>query len=886
MLGESELVEREDSLQKLRSLADQARLGRGAVALVGGEAGIGKTTLLNSFHESRRDTYRVIRGGCDPLFTPRTFGPIHDMGHAFGEEVSRLLKSNSQPAALFSAILASLDGARTPTILICEDVHWADHATLDLIKFLGRRIQFLNTLLVLSFRSDEVGPAHPLTRVLGEIPSAPTRRIELKRLSKEGVQILAAQSGYNPDDLHKITAGNPFFVSELIAAGGANSNKIPASIKDAVASRLSHVEADERAFLSKMSLIPGAVPTVLRDGFFTNSERAAVQTCMDKGILVEDEVGSLRFRHELARLATQSRMSPQQQKQGHAEILAFLLGQDNSIELDQIVHHAASALDGPCVIEYAPKAAKAAAQAGAHRESALHYATALKFVEHASPEIAAQLYEDWAYEAGLALHIDDSVLEARRHAVTLWTALGRKEKVAENLRWLSRSHWYRGEAIEADRYSDQAIKVLEDMPPSIERAMAYSLRSQLCMLNDKMEEAIIWGERALELEKQFENLDVRIHALNNIGTSMVFRDNKEGLKHLQESLDLALANGFHEHAARVYTNLGEYGVVFRDFELAERILTEGVAYDIEHDLDSWTHYLQGRLALLRMKQGRFRDAEAIANGIVNIERLTLLMRLPALQVLAKTKMRLGDPKAGQMVQQSLKDAVAVDELQHIVPARLTLVESAWLDDDVDGAREHLDYLLSLENSDRHPWDLGEVVIWGHRYQRNVHYEDQLKMPKPYQLELDGDPIAAADEWERLQSPYSAALALMQAKTDKESAYKRALKLLSKMEAGGAINKLSKMAEEAGLTLKVPKPRRGPYKAARNHPLGLTAREQEILRLMVNGATNREISETLSRSQRTIEHHVSSTLAKLNAKNRMAAMLRIQDEPWLLPNQKE
>jgi len=159
----------------------------------------------------------------------------------------------------------------------------------------------------------------------------------------------------------------------------------------------------------------------------------------------------------------------------------------------------------------------------------------------------------------------------------------------------------------------------------------------------------------------------------------------------------------------------------------------------------------------------------------------------------------------------------------------------------------------------------------------------MRMPKPYLLELDGDTVAAADEWERLGSPYSAALSLMQTKGNgQEQALKRALKLLGKMEAKAAIEKIRALAEEAELSIKIPKPRRGPYKASRNHPLGLTAREQEILQLMVNGATNREISETLSRSQRTIEHHVSSTLAKLNAKNRMAAMLRIQDEPWLLP----
>jgi len=882
-LGESKLVEREVALQKLRGLSDQARLGRGAVALVAGEAGIGKTTLLNAFQKSMRATFQIIRGGCDPLFTPRPFGPIHDMGAALGNEVVTMMANNSQPSALFSAILSTLESARRPTILIFEDVHWADNATLDLIKYLGRRIQFINCLLVLTFRSDEINASHPLTQVLGELPSAPTRRIELERLSLDGIRTLASSSEYRPEALHEITAGNPFFVTELLAAQNEDAGQLPASIKDAVASRLSHLSKTQRDFLEKICLIPGTVTPVLQRALFSTTDVELAESCIDQNVLIEDEFGNLRFRHELARLATLARVPGQAQKARHAEIMDVLLGMGDAAAVDQIVHHAEGAMDGPAVIKYAPVAAKLAAAAGSHREAGAHYETALKFVEHAEPELAAQLYESWAYEAGLTLEIDDSVLEARRHAVTLWRALGRMDKVAENLRWLSRLHWYRGQSADADRYLEQAIKVLEDMPPSIQTAMAYSLRSQLCMLNDKMDDAISWGERALALERQFEDVEVRIHALNNIGTSMVFRDDKNGVKLLMESLELSLANDFHEHAARVYTNLGEYGVVFRDFELAEQILTEGVAFDIEHDLDSWTHYLQGRLALLRMKQGRFRDAEAIAKGVVGIERLTLLMRLPALQVLAKTSMRLGDDEAPSMTAQSLNDALATDELQHIVPARLTLVEAAWLAGKPEDADEHLSYLLALDNSERHPWDLGEVAIWAHRYQRNMQHDLGMRMPKPYLLELDGDTIAAADEWERLGSPYSAALSLMQTKGDgQEDALKRALKLLGKMEAKAAIEKIRLLAEEAGLSVKIPKPRRGPYKASRNHPLGLTAREQEILQLMVNGATNREISETLSRSQRTIEHHVSSTLAKLNAKNRMAAMLRIQDEPWLLP----
>jgi DNA-binding CsgD family transcriptional regulator len=880
------LIEREVPLQTLLKLAERAKNGRGGIVLLSGEAGIGKTTLLECFHDQIGIDYKIMWGGCDPLFTPRTLGPVHDMAKSFGREVNELLAQRSAPASLFSAIHSALDASSQPTILICEDLHWADNATLDMIKYLGRRVWFLNALLVLSFRSDEIAADHPLTQVLGELPSSATHRIDLEPLSLDGVVALSGASDTRASELFEITQGNPFFVTELLAAQGEGTKNVPASIKDAVASRLRRLQKEERNFLEELSLIPGSVsPTVLIALYGEEADRLSAK-CIERGILLADENGTLRFRHELARLATSAAMPASHRTRAHTKILtALLAGRDAELKSDQIVHHAASARDSQNVLKHAPEAARRAAEAGGHREAALHLATALRFINEASPETAATLYENWAYEAGLALRIDDEVLEARRHAISLWRALGRSEKVAENLRGLSRLHWYRGQSTEARHYSDQAIQVLEDMPPSIERALAYSLRSQLCMLNDHMDEAVLWGKKALELEAEFEDLDVRIHALNNIGTAMIFRNNPEGIAYMDESLELSLAHGFHEHAARAYTNLGEYGVEFCDFELAERVITEGIAFDIEHDLDAWTHYLQGRLGLLRMKQGRLRDAEAITSGVITLERLTLLMRLPALQVLAKTRMRLGDATAPELMTQALYDALATDEMQYIVPARLTLVEAAWLNNNPEQASEHLSYLLSLEKTDRHAWHLGEIAVWAHRYQHNLPSYLPDELPKPFQLELDGDLHAAAKEWERIGAPYKAALVLMQTKgSSAAAAFDRALELLEPMEAKAAIAKTRTIAKAMGIDVKLSKPRRGPYRAARNHPLGLTSREQEILRHMLSGETNREIAEILSRSQRTIEHHVSSILAKLSATNRLGAMLRIQNEPWLLQDE--
>lgn len=879
------LIERDQPLQELSELANSAADGRGAIALVGGEAGIGKTSILEEMRLRVGAGHTVIWGGCDALFTPRALGPIHDMAHALGDDVKRLLADGGQSSQLFAAVLRQIETSRDSTILVFEDVHWADHATLDFLKFIGRRISMLRSLLVMSFRSDEISTDHPLTQVLGELPPSCTNRIDLSPLTPDGVNALSAPSGVDDREIYDITGGNPFFVTELLACREDFHQSVPASVKDAVSSRLNRLAIAEREFLETISVIPGSVPRhVLQPLFGENAETLAM-ACVGRTLLMQDVNRALRFRHELARLATLSRISTTKRKAIHARVLDALLAPAGpEPTMDQLVHHAAGALDAKKVLLYAPQAATAAASVGAHREAAAHLATALRFIDEAEPEDAAQLYEDWAYEAGLALRINDEVLEARRHAITLWRALGRMDKVGDNLRWLSRLHWYRGEAAEAGHFADEAVRVLESTPPSSERAMAYSLRSQLHMLNDQMDEAVEWGYRALKLAAKFNDDEVRVHALNNIGTALIFRDKPEGIELLEESLALALRAGQHEHAARVYTNLAEYGVDFRNFELAERIISDGIAFDTHHDLDSWTHYLVGRLAQLRMEQGRLRDAETIAQGVLKLDRLTLLMKLPALIVLAKVRLRRGNPNGRELASRALQDAIATDEPQYIVPARFGLIEAAWLDDTPDMATEHLDNLAKLGVAQMHPWNVGEAVVWAKRLDFGLPDDFDAELPAPFALEIQGNVEDAADAWEALGAPYHAAVSLMNTQADHTAAnLARAIKLFEATDATAAVTKVRNLARSLGLAKHMPRARRGPYGAAKNHPLGLTRREQDILALVANGATNRDISESLARSQRTVEHHVSSVLAKLNVGSRMEAMLRVQNEPWLLPD---
>ncbi|HEY2592777.1 MAG TPA: AAA family ATPase, partial [Chloroflexota bacterium] len=215
------LLERDGSAAALDQLMSSAREGTGRVAIVGGEAGVGKTSLIERFVEHNRSSATVLWGACDALSTPRTLGPLRDISLQSGVRLQTLLDEKADGATLFAAFLDDLRRSGRPSIVVFEDVHWADEATLDLIKFLGRRIQHTPALFILTYRDDEVGADHPLTAVFGDLPTRSLTRVRLQPLSPSAVATLAETANLpreDGDQLYAATGGNPFFVTEVLAS--------------------------------------------------------------------------------------------------------------------------------------------------------------------------------------------------------------------------------------------------------------------------------------------------------------------------------------------------------------------------------------------------------------------------------------------------------------------------------------------------------------------------------------------------------------------------------------------------------------------------------------------------------------------------------------------
>ncbi len=245
-----ELLERKKSLAELTDRLRCAIEGAGCIALLGAEAGIGKTALLQEFAKAPLGA-RVLWGGCDALFAPRPLGPLYDIARQTQGELLAAINSNANREVIFAA---ALDELERQTLVVFEDMHWADEATLDLLKYLGRRIQRTRAMLVVSYRDDEVGPRHPLRFVIGDLPRAATHRISLSPLSEAAVAQLARQAGQPSANLHRITGGNPFFVTEALAAV---ADSVPVSVRDAVLARAMRLTPDARNIAELACVVPG-----------------------------------------------------------------------------------------------------------------------------------------------------------------------------------------------------------------------------------------------------------------------------------------------------------------------------------------------------------------------------------------------------------------------------------------------------------------------------------------------------------------------------------------------------------------------------------------------------------------------------------------------------
>src|SRR4051794_21933521 len=342
----SRLLERDAPLAALLSALDEAEGGHGSIALVSGEAGIGKTSLVREFAIRAEARARILQAACDDLVTPRTLGPLHDAAAGTDGPLIAALDAEEQ---VFAALLEELE-ASAPTVLIVEDAHWADDATLDVLGYVGRRVESKPALLVLTVRDEAVDTHHPLHRFYGMLAGAPVHRPELERLSGDAVRELVSGTGRAAGAVHALTRGTPFFVAEALAAP---PDEVPANVKDAVLARVRLLSPECRDALDRVSVIPSTIDTDLAQAL---GALDALQEAETAG-LIELRADGLQFRHELARRAIEQSLPALRRRLLNAEVVRALRAR-GTVDRARLLHYAAEAGDVETLLAEGPSAAR------------------------------------------------------------------------------------------------------------------------------------------------------------------------------------------------------------------------------------------------------------------------------------------------------------------------------------------------------------------------------------------------------------------------------------------------------------------------------------------------------------------------------------------------
>ena len=856
-----ELFERESFLALLDERFREVSSGEGHCFFVTGEAGIGKTTLVKEFLKQVERISIQYTGSCDLLFTPRPLAPLYDIALQIKGDLLQQLSSISSRSDLFLRFTSELVQQSKPVIVVFEDVHWADEATLDFVKFFARRINQTRCLFILTWRDDEIVGQHPLRNVLGHLVPGTFTRVLLEPLSITAVQQMAEKRGYNGEDVYSISGGNPFYVNEILAH---YSPGIPDNIKDSILAIYNDLSDDTKETWQLLSVISEGLEykrfTAINDYYVDT-----ISNCMAKKILIVKN-DKLLFKHELYRRTIEESLSPFRRIDLNKKVLTFFLNAFEEYgEIERIVHYAKNASQNELVVQYAPLAARQAASVGAHIEASKLYLSAIEYYPGKDKNLLVEFYESYAYECYLTNQIKEAIFYQSR-ALAIRKEKDDPEKLGDCLRFLSRLSWFDGNRKEAERFAMQAIDVLDNQPASRAKAMAYTNMSFLKMQSDETDECIRWSEKAIVLANELNDEEILAFALNSKGSTIMLNRQtmQEGIALLQQSLAIALKNGYHEHVARAYTALGSNAVTMREYPMAAKYLDTGINYCEENDLDSLRLYMLSWKARMNLETGNWKEAGSIAENLVKTVNILSIIKVGALTVSSILKMRKGDPDPDILpcLLEAKEKAFETMELHRILPVATAFLEYEW----ITGTRcidtAEINMAIDMIKGTKKDFSRSKYYYWLSKAREE--YLPFGEKNKDNELGISVATDQDAKYWEKTGCPYEQALALFEGNDDDK---RKAIAMVNDLGADAVYEKLKQEMRSSGIK-SIP---RGVRKTTRENPSLLTDRELDVLALLKEGMQNKEIAARLYISAKTVDHHISSILLKLDINSRSKAV---------------
>jgi len=851
------LLGRDLELELMAGVLGGVQSSGGKVVLVRGEAGIGKSSLVRGFAAGHGDEAHVYVGSCDDLLIPQPLGPFWDIARrepSLGEPLG-----NGDRPGVLEAILHLLSGSLRPSIMVIEDTHWADEATLDAIKYIGRRIAQTSAMLLLTYRVGEVDYEHPLRGVMADLPPDSVVRVQLGGLSLSAVSTIIGAATLDPEEVLAATNGNPFLVTEMASAGG---QALPSSVQESVMARVQKLSPAAREMLQVLSVIPEPVSSqdVMELAGVAAGE---LSECERRGLLgVEGEIVS--FRHELIRRAVEASLTQSERMATNRGVLEVLRPETDPARL---VHHAREANDINRLLELAPRAARAAAAVGSHREAAHHFRQLTSFLDRLDPNAKGLVLEEWAREEYLLDNLSEAT-DLAGMAVSHHREVGDRRAESRTLVQISQLHHHAGQRDRSEQLARDAVEVLGEDPDASDLARALEANATLAMMAGNLTATLELVDRTLEAAGANPDERIVVRSLNSKGTVANIVNYPAGKGSLDEARERAEAAGLWDEESRALVNHAWTAFEWRDLPIAADYTQAAIASSGRHEIPFIERYAMALYARILELNGEWSEAEDLARDQLDRAAISHMAALP---VVGALEARTGRKAARNTLIEAWEMAEVANEFQRLAPAAMAVAEHSWISGSAVIPVAEIVRVMEAGLLIGFEWSPGSIALWLWRVGELSQVPENIA--EPYRLVMEGKAVEAATIWAAKGVPYERALALMHGD---DAARLEALAMFETLGATAVAAKLRQALRSDGVS--VP---RGKGQKTTRHAAGLTARQAEVLQLLDEGLSNIEIADRLFVSPRTVEHHVSAVLSKLDSSTREEAV-ETASEQGLLP----